>query len=147
MSPTRREFVTLAGAAAAGCSQAESEASTTQPEPAPYRFRLAICNETFDGWTFADACKGVIRTGYEAIEIGPHVLSDDPNTLSAERRKELRDIRESEGVLYVGLHNILKAPGWLHVTTPDQLTREMSWEYLRDLVDLCAASMRRGQQP
>ena len=138
MSPTRREFVTLAGAAAAGCSQAESEASTTQPEPAPYRFRLAICNETFDGWTFADSCKGVIRTGYEAIEIGPHVLSDDPNTLSAERRKELRDIRESEGVLYVGLHNILKAPGWLHVTTPDQLTREMSWEYLRDLVDLCA---------
>ena len=138
MISTRREFLTVAAAAAAGCSQVESEVGVAQSEQAPYRFRLAICNETFDGWTFADACKGTIRTGYEAIEIGPHVLSDDPNSLSTEKRRELRDIRESEGVLYVGLHNILKAPGWLHVTTPDQAKREKSWAYFRGLIDLCA---------
>ena len=122
---------------AAGRPQ-EASAARTPPEPSSYRFRLAICSGTFHGWSFADACKGAVRTGYEAIEIAPHLLSDDPNSLSAGRRRELRDIRESEGLLYVGMHNMLKAPGWLHLTTPDRIRRGKSWDYFRGLVDLCA---------
>ena len=122
---------------AAGRFQAASEAHS-HPESVPYRFRLAICSGTFHGWSFAEACQGAVRTGYEAIEIAPHLLSDDPNSLSAARRRELRDIRESEGLLYAGMHNMLKAPGWLHLTTPDRTRRERSWDYFRSLVDLCA---------
>ena len=120
-----------------GRSLAGSEGRTPR-KPADYRFRLAVCSGTFQGWSFAEACKGAVRTGYEGIEIAPHLLSDDPNSLSAGRRGELRDIRESEGLLYVGLHNMLKAPGWLHLTTPDRFRREKSWDYFRGLVDLCA---------
>lgn len=120
-----------------GRSQAGSEGRTPR-KPADYRFRLAVCSGTFQGWTFAEACKGAVRTGYEGIEIAPHLLSDDPNSLSAARRRELRDIRESEGLLYVGMHNMLKAPRWLHLTTPDRIRRERSWDYFRGLVDLCA---------
>ena len=120
-----------------GCPHAASEAST-HSESAPYRFRLAICSGTFHGWSFAEACQGAVRTGYEGMEIAPHLLSDDPNSLSAARRRELRHIRESEGLLYVGLHNMFKAPGWLHLTTPDRVRRERSWNYFRGLVDLCA---------
>ena len=122
---------------AAGRSQAASEARTP-PGSSGYRFRLAICSGTFHGWSFTEACKGAVRTGYEAIEIAPHLLSDDPNSLSAGQRGELRDIRESEGLLYVGMHNMLKAPGWLHLTTPDRFRREKSWDYFRGLLDLCA---------
>lgn len=120
-----------------GRSQAESEGRTPR-KPAGDRFRLAVCSGTFQGWSFAEACKGAVRTGYEGIEIAPHLLSDDPNSLSGARRRELRDIRESEGLLYVGLHNMLKAPGRLHLTTPDRFRRERSWNYFRGLVDLCA---------
>ena len=122
---------------APGRFQAESE-TRIPPGSSGYRFRLAVCSGTFQGWRFADACKGAVRTGYEGIEIAPHLLSDDPNSLSAGRRRELWDIRESEGLLYVGMHNMLKAPGRLHLTTPDRFRRERSWDYFRGLVDLCA---------
>ena len=120
-----------------GRSQAASEAATPS-DSSRYRFRLAVCSGTFQGWSFAEACKGAVRTGYEGIEIAPHLLADDPNSLSADRRRELRDIRESEGLLHVGMHNMLKAPRWLHLTTPDRTRRERSWDYFRGLVDLCA---------
>lgn len=116
----------------------EASETETPPESSPYRFRLAVCSGTFHGWSFSEACKGAVRTGYEGIEIAPHLLSDDPNSLSAGRRRGLRDIRESEGLLYVGMHNMLKAPRWLHLTTPDRIRRERSWDYFRGLVDLCA---------
>ena len=122
---------------AAGRSEVASEARTP-PGPSGYRFRLAVCSGTFQGWSFAEACQGAVRTGYEGIEVAPHLLSDDPNSLSAGRRRELRDIREAEGLLYVGMHNMLKAPVWLHLTTPDRTRREKSWDYFRGLVDLCA---------
>lgn len=122
---------------ASGRSQETSEGRTFR-KPADYRFRIAVCSGTFQGWSFAEACKGAVRTGYEGIEIAPHLLSDDPNSLSAARRRELRDIRESEGLLYAGLHNMLKAPRRLHLTTPDRFRRERSWDYFRGLVDLCA---------
>ena len=120
-----------------GRSQAGSEGKTPR-KPADYRIRLAVCSGTFQSWTFAEACKGAVRTGYEGIEIAPHLLSDDPNSLSPGQRRELRDIRESEGLLYAGMHNMLKAPRWLHLTTRDRTRREKSWDYFRGLVDLCA---------
>ena len=138
MKPTRREILYGAAAMTAGWACSQDETPTTPVPAGPYRFRLAICNETFDGWSFADACKGTVRTGYEAIEIGPHVLSDDPCSISPKRRREMRGIMASEGVVCVGIHNILKAPAWLHVTTPDQGRRAKSWDYFRGLIDLCA---------
>ena len=82
MKPTRREILYGAAAVTAGWACSQDHTPTTPASAEPYRFRLAICNETFDGWSFAEACKGAVRTGYEAIEIGPHVLSDDPCSLS-----------------------------------------------------------------
>ncbi len=131
MTLPRRDFIALmAGSACAG-----PDASTEGPEP----FRLAICNETFQGWDFAQTCKGAVQTGYGGIEIAPFTLSDDPASISAERRRECRDAIRSEGLGYVGLHSLLTVPaGELHVTTPDDVVRERSWDYFRHLIDLCA---------
>lgn len=101
-------------------------------------FRLAICHETFQDWTFVNMCKGAKKYGYAGVEIAPNYLSEDPASLPQSRRVEFRDAMESEGLVYVGLHRLLSAPKGLHITTPDTLTRRKSWEYLRRLVDLCS---------
>src|SRR5262247_4018172 len=101
-------------------------------------FQLAICNETFQGWKFAEMCRGARRLGYSGLEIAPFTLGDDPASLPATLRRELRQTMASEGIAYVGLHAILTAPQGLHVTTPDAAVRQRSWDYVRKLVDLAA---------
>jgi sugar phosphate isomerase/epimerase len=32
-------------------------------------FRHSICNEAFEKWAFADACKAIRKAGYAGIEI------------------------------------------------------------------------------
>ena len=128
MNLTRRELLTSLAAAAA----------VPQAFAAKDRFRLAICNETFQGWTFAEMCQGARRLGYTGLEIAPFTLGADAASLSAGKRRELRRTMASEGIAYVGLHAILTAPKGLHVTTPDAGVRQLSWEYVRKLVDLAA---------
>jgi D-psicose/D-tagatose/L-ribulose 3-epimerase len=125
---TRRELLTSLVAAAA----------MPQAIVAKDLFRLAICNETFQGWTFAEMCQGARRLGYTGLEIAPFTLGDDAASLPVEKRNELRRTMASEGIAYVGLHAILSAPKGLHVTTPDAGVRQRSWEYVRKLVDLAA---------
>ena len=103
-----------------------------------YRFRQAICNEAFEKWSFADACKTIRKAGYEGIEIAPFTLAEDPAALPVARRKECRDTIASEGLLFVGLHWLMVSPKGLHVTTPDDDLRSRSWQHIRDLIDLCA---------
>ena len=117
----------MGAAAAAGRARADD-----------YRFRLAICNETFDGWSFRDAMKGTIRFRYAGTEISPFTLAGDPSTVSASRRRALRHIMADEGVDYVGLHNLLKAPAGLHVTTSNAEQRRQGWDFFRQLIDLAA---------
>ncbi len=101
-------------------------------------FRHAICNEIYQGWDFADACRHMRAAGYEGIEIAPFTLSEDPCNISADDRRQYRDIIRSEGLRFVGLHWLMVAPKGLHVTTPDDELRARSWEHIRGLIDLCA---------
>ncbi len=101
-------------------------------------FRHAVCNEAFEKWDFAQACRAIKRLGYSGIEIAPFTLSEKPLDLSPARRRELKDIMAGEGLDFVGLHWIMVSPKGLHVTTPDVELRAASWRHIRDLVDLCA---------
>jgi sugar phosphate isomerase/epimerase len=103
-----------------------------------YQFRHAICNEIYQGWDFAEACRHMKRTGYSGIEIAPFTLAEDPATLNAAARREHRRIIEDEGLVFVGLHWLMVAPKGLHVTTPEDDLRNRSWLHIRRLVDLCA---------
>jgi D-psicose/D-tagatose/L-ribulose 3-epimerase len=104
----------------------------------PYHFKQAICNEAYEKWDFAGACKSIRKAGYEGIEIAPFTLAEDPPTISADARREFRDIIASEGLLFVGLHWLMVSPKGMHVTTPDAAVRERGWAHIRGLVDLCA---------
>src|SRR5579872_1096537 len=103
-----------------------------------YNFHQAICNEAFEKFDFADACRAIRKAGYEGIEIAPFTLAEDPATIPASNRREYRSIIESEGLRFVGLHWLMVSPKGLHVTTPDKPLRDRSWQHIRNLVDLCA---------
>jgi sugar phosphate isomerase/epimerase len=101
-------------------------------------FRHSTCNEAFEKWPFADACKAIRRIGYTGIEIAPFTLAERPADVTAAQRRECRDIMASEGLTFVGLHWLMVSPKGLHVTTPDAALRERSWQHIRDLIDLSA---------
>ncbi len=101
-------------------------------------FRHSICNEAFDKWPFADACKAIRKAGYSGIEIAPFTLAETPCEVSAAQRTEYRDIIRSEGLTFAGLHWLMVSPKGLHVTGPDPALRRRSWDHIRALIDLCA---------
>src|ERR1051326_3861875 len=103
-----------------------------------YPFRHAMCNEAFEKWPFADACRAIRKAGYAGIEIAPFTLAEDPATLTAQQRREFRSVMGGEGLQFVGLHWLMVSPKGLHVTTPDAAIRERSWRHIHNLVDLCA---------
>ena len=43
-----------------------------------------------------------------------------------------------EGLTFAGLHWLMVSPKTLHVTTEDNALRELSWQYVVNLVDLCS---------
>ena len=104
----------------------------------PYRFRHSMCNEAFEGWAFAQACKAIRKAGYTGIEIAPFTLAEKPADIGAAERQEYREIIRSEGLSFVGLHWLMVSPKGLHVTGPDAGLRQRSWEHIRDLIDLFA---------
>ena len=101
-------------------------------------FRHSICNEAFDKWPFADACKAIRKAGYAGIEIAPFTLAGTPGEITAAQRAEYRDIIGSEGLKFAGLHWLMVSPKGLHVTGPDAGLRRRSWDHIRALIDLCA---------
>lgn len=100
--------------------------------------RYSICNEIFEGVPFHQACRAVRSIGYDAIEIAPFTLAEFPASIPPAQRKQYREIINSEGLCFAGLHWLMVAPKGLHVTTPDPDLRARSWQHIRDLIDLCA---------
>lgn len=139
MTLTRRELLAVAAVSGCGSPPPEADEQPAAQGQDDGQFRLAICNETFQGASVPDSLTGALATGYTGVEIAPFTLSDDPASVPSERRREYRDLMESEGIGYVGLHSLLTVPaGELHLTTPDEAVRSRSWEYFRRLIDLCA---------
>jgi sugar phosphate isomerase/epimerase len=101
-------------------------------------FRHSICNEAFEKWPFADACKAIRTAGYTGMEIAPFTLAEKPRDVTPAQRAEYRDIIASEGLTFAGLHWLMVSPKGLHVTGPDSELRRQSWGHIRDLIDLCA---------
>src|ERR1035441_7996833 len=101
-------------------------------------FRHSICNEAFDKWPFAEACKAISKAGYTGIEIAPFTLAETPGEITAAARAEYRDTIGSEGLRFAGLHWLMVSPKGLHGTGPDAGLRRRSWDHIRALIDLCA---------
>lgn len=103
--------------------------------------KFCICNELFFDRSFEAACAHAKSLGYQGIEIAPFTLGDngsDWSTLKTAKRRELHRIASDHGLQIVGLHWLLAKTEGLHLTTSDKLVRDRTFNYLRDLVGLCA---------
>ncbi len=107
------------------------------PSP-PGRFPLAVCNETFEGSSFEDACRLAAATGYTGLEIMPSTLSSDPASIPTGRRAEISRIMRDAGLAFTGMHAVVSSPAGLHLTTPDGAVRRRGWDYFRRMIDLSA---------
>src|SRR5579884_3306535 len=103
-------------------------------------YRFAICNEVFQQAPFDRAIAQIQALGYDGVELAPFTLSDDPASLSAAQRRDIRRTIEDAGLSLVGLHWLLIRPAGLHMTTPDTSVRRRTWDYVHRLIELCAHS-------
>lgn len=100
--------------------------------------RFAICNETYQGWSWPEICRSVSQIGYTGIEIAPFTLHEDIRCFSAAQRAETRRAAEDNGLEITGLHWLLVSPKGLSITTNDSAARQATIDYLLALTDLCA---------
>ncbi|MEM9481059.1 MAG: sugar phosphate isomerase/epimerase family protein [Verrucomicrobiota bacterium] len=101
--------------------------------------KFAICNETYQGWSFERTCEHVAATGYDGIEIAPFTLKEDPRELTESEAAEFSKTAVAAGLEVVGLHWLLVKPAWLHLTTPDDLLRGDTVKFAKHLARICAA--------
>jgi sugar phosphate isomerase/epimerase len=97
--------------------------------------RLGICNELFEGWDFAETCRVVKHLGYDGLEIAPFTLAPRITDLNPSRRKELKTIVSDAGLATIGLHWLLAKTEGFYLTTPDEVTRRRTGDYLIALAE------------
>jgi sugar phosphate isomerase/epimerase len=102
--------------------------------------RFAICNETYQNWTFEKMCEDVAAAGYQAIELAPFTLKEDPRELTIEEALTLCAKAKSFGLEILGLHWLLTKPTWFHITTPEVLPRRETAKFGRHLAQFCGAT-------
>ena len=101
-------------------------------------FTYAICNETFQGWTWSAACEETARCGYSAIEIAPFTLAADVRDIPSSERIKIADAAKACGLEITGLHWLLVSPKGLSMTGDDAAVRAETSAYITALVEFCA---------
>jgi D-psicose/D-tagatose/L-ribulose 3-epimerase len=100
--------------------------------------QFSLCNEVFEGWTWADTVRVIAEAGYDGVEIAPFTLTSSVADLSPAERATLRRQAEDVGLEVVGLHWLFVTPKGLHATTDDALTRQRTTAYLQELIRFCS---------
>ncbi|MDP6115767.1 MAG: sugar phosphate isomerase/epimerase family protein [Planctomycetota bacterium] len=100
--------------------------------------KFAICNETYEGWSFEDQLASAAELGYDGMEVAPFTLAKGAFDIDADRRKELREQADAKGIHLTGLHWLMLGPDGLYLTSPDEKTRKFTIDYLHELIRLCA---------
>ncbi len=101
--------------------------------------KFAICNETYEGWDFGAACADIAESGYDAVEVAPFTLCDNPTEISERDARKIGDLAKSSGLAVTGFHWLLQKPEGLHLTCPDIEIRKRTKEGLQHLARICAA--------
>ena len=95
--------------------------------------KYAICNETFEGWGHPRICRFIADLGYTGLEIAPFTLGPLITDVSADRRQQMRQEAEENGVQILGLHWLLAKTQGFHLTSNEAAVRQRTAEYLVEL--------------
>lgn len=101
--------------------------------------KLALCNEVLLPMGWAAQCEAAARMGYDALEVAPFTLADDPFTLDAARARALLANARDHGLAISSLHWLLVQPEGLSLVTTDAALRTRTLALLRHLIDFAAA--------
>lgn len=101
--------------------------------------KLALCNEVLLPLCLAEQCEAAARMGYDALEIAPFTLTEDPTTLDAAAANQVRTTANSHGLVVSSLHWLLVKPEGLSLVTDDAALRRRTLDLLRRLIDFAAA--------
>ena len=101
--------------------------------------RLVLCNEVLRDREFAAQASYAAAVGYDALEVAPFTLGDDPLSLPASRIVGARRAAQDAGIAISGLHWLLVRPATgLSITSEDAGVRKRTIEAMRRLIALCA---------
>ncbi|MCA9168079.1 MAG: TIM barrel protein, partial [Planctomycetales bacterium] len=100
--------------------------------------KFAICNETFQDWSHADAFRAASAAGYTGIEFAPFTLATTADQVTTESRQEICRLLAEHGLECVGTHWLLAKTGGFYLTSPDVAVRERTGAYFRSLAQLTA---------
>lgn len=101
--------------------------------------KLALCNEVLLPLSLVEQCEAAARMGYDALEIAPFTLTNDPTTLDAAAANQVRATANSHGLVVSSLHWLLVKPEGLSLVTDDAALRRRTLDLLRRLIDFAAA--------
>jgi len=87
---------------------------------------------------FAQQCEMAAALGYQGLEIAPFTLADDPASITAAQRAEVRRASQDAGIQVSSLHWLLRTPDGLSITTADAAVRNRTLDVMHRQIDLCA---------
>lgn len=99
---------------------------------------VALCNEVLRDLPFAAQCAQAASLGYDALEIAPFTLGDDPHRLSRDTLTQVRRALADAGIGMSGLHMLLQKPEGLSITSTDSGVARRTREVGEGLIALCA---------
>lgn len=137
MSAATRRDVLRYSAAAAGLAAQAWLAPGLRAAEQPFRPRLAMCNETFEGWSQPRIFRFLAQCGYQGVEIAPYTIHDDVTQITSQQRQALRTSAAEAGIEIVALHWLLSRTEGLHLTHPDSQVRSRTAAYLGELARFC----------
>jgi sugar phosphate isomerase/epimerase len=100
--------------------------------------KIALCNEVLQPQAFDAQCRFAAALGYDALEVAPFTLAEDPSKLTDEDARVFRRMAEDAGIGISGLHWLLVAPPGLSIVSEDAALRERTAAFMERLVEVCA---------
>ncbi len=100
--------------------------------------KFALCNEVLQHLDFAEQCRVAAALGYDALEVAPFTLADDPQSITDAAARDFARIAADHGITVSGLHWLLVAPPGLSIVDADAALRARTSAFMQRLVELCA---------
>ncbi len=100
--------------------------------------KFALCNELLREWSFERQVDFASGLGYDGLEIAPFTLADSVLEIPTAERARLRGILGEAGLAMPATHWLLVKPEGLHISSPDEILRKRTSDYLAALADFTA---------